>query len=85
MGGKTRAHHAERCDLLLDALDGHTRTAAELIPSLWNRPLSPFHYRFALFELLAHLDHMQRTGRVRSVKEAGVTRWMSYNNAPSVG
>jgi glyoxylase-like metal-dependent hydrolase (beta-lactamase superfamily II) len=74
---KTRAHHAERCDLLLGALDGHSRTAAELIPSLWNRPLSPFHYRFAVFELLAHLDHMARTGRVRSVQEAGITRWAS--------
>src|SRR5207237_889638 len=48
---KTRAHHAERCDLLLSALDGQSKTAAELIPSLWNRHLSPFHYRFALFEL----------------------------------
>jgi glyoxylase-like metal-dependent hydrolase (beta-lactamase superfamily II) len=72
---KTRAHHAERCDLLLGALDGQRKTAAELIPALWNRPLSPFHYRFALFELLAHLDHMARTGRVRSTEAGGVTRW----------
>jgi glyoxylase-like metal-dependent hydrolase (beta-lactamase superfamily II) len=72
---KTRAHHAERCDLLLAALDGQRKTAAELIPSLWNRPLSPFHYRFALFELLAHLDHMERTGRVRSCDEAGIAKW----------
>jgi glyoxylase-like metal-dependent hydrolase (beta-lactamase superfamily II) len=72
---KTRAHHAERCNLLLCALDGQSKTAAELIPSLWNRHLSPFHYRFALFELLAHLDHMQRTGRVRSSDEGGVTHW----------
>ena len=74
---KTRAHHAERCDLLLGALDGQSKTAAELIPSLWNRPLSPFHYRFALFELLAHLDHMERTGRVRSVEESGIKRWVA--------
>jgi hypothetical protein len=72
---KTRAHHAERCDLLLAALDGQRKTAAELIPSLWNRALSPFHYRFALFELLAHLDHMERTGRVRSYEEAGIAKW----------
>jgi glyoxylase-like metal-dependent hydrolase (beta-lactamase superfamily II) len=72
---KTRAHHAERCNLLLAALDGQPKTAAELIPSLWDRPLSPFHFRFALFELLAHLDHMSRTGRVRSKEDGGVTRW----------
>jgi glyoxylase-like metal-dependent hydrolase (beta-lactamase superfamily II) len=75
---KTRAHHAERCDLLLGALDGRQKTAAELIPALWNRPLSPFHYRFALFELLAHLDHMARTGRVRSTEAGGVTLWEKF-------
>jgi glyoxylase-like metal-dependent hydrolase (beta-lactamase superfamily II) len=72
---KTRAHHAERCNLLLTALDGEAKTAAELIPSLWSRSLSPFHYRFALFELLAHLDHMARTGRVRSFQDGELTRW----------
>jgi glyoxylase-like metal-dependent hydrolase (beta-lactamase superfamily II) len=72
---KTRTHHAERCDLLLGGMDGRSKTAAELIGSVWNRPLSPFHYRFALFEVLAHLEHMARTGRVRAVEEAGVMRW----------
>jgi glyoxylase-like metal-dependent hydrolase (beta-lactamase superfamily II) len=72
---KTRAHHAERCDLLLGGMDGQSKTAAELIPSVWNRHLSPFHYRFALFEVLAHLEHMARTGRVRADDEAGVKRW----------
>jgi glyoxylase-like metal-dependent hydrolase (beta-lactamase superfamily II) len=72
---KTRTHHAERCNLLLGGLDGQAKTAAELIPSVWDRPLSPFHYRFALFEVLAHLEHMARTGRVIATEEAGVTRW----------
>jgi glyoxylase-like metal-dependent hydrolase (beta-lactamase superfamily II) len=72
---KTRAHHAERCDVLLRALDGQAKTAAQLIPSVWPRPLSPFHYRFALFEALAHLEHLSRTGRVARDEEAGVIRW----------
>jgi glyoxylase-like metal-dependent hydrolase (beta-lactamase superfamily II) len=72
---KTRAHHTQRCNRLLAALDGQSKTAADLIPALWDRALSPFHYRFALFELLAHLDHMQRMGRVRSAEEGGVMRW----------
>jgi glyoxylase-like metal-dependent hydrolase (beta-lactamase superfamily II) len=72
---KTRAHHAERCERLLDGLNGRSRTAAELIPAIWDRTLSPFHYRFALFEVLAHLEHMARTGPVSASEEAGVTRW----------
>jgi glyoxylase-like metal-dependent hydrolase (beta-lactamase superfamily II) len=72
---KTRAHHAERCDVLLRALNGQPKTAAELIPSVWKRPLSPFHYRFALFEALAHLEHMLRTGRLRQLEESGVILW----------
>jgi glyoxylase-like metal-dependent hydrolase (beta-lactamase superfamily II) len=72
---QTRAHHAERCKLLLAGLDRAARTASELIPSLWDRALSPFHYRFALFEVLAHLDHLSRMGRVRADNAAGVTRW----------
>jgi glyoxylase-like metal-dependent hydrolase (beta-lactamase superfamily II) len=72
---KTRAHHAERCEVMLQALDGQPKTAAELIPCVWKRTLSPFHYRFALFEVLAHLEHMLRTGRLRSENEGGAIRW----------
>jgi len=73
---KTRAHHAERCEVLLRALDGQPKTAAELIPSVWNRPLSPLHYRFAVFEALAHLEHLARGGRLRRIDDGDVTRWM---------
>ena len=72
---KTRAHHAERCELLLGGLDGQSKTAAELIPFVWNRQLSPFHYRFALFEALAHLEHMARTGRLKVTHSGGVNLW----------
>ena len=61
--------------MLLRALNGQAKTAAELIPGVWPRPLSPFHYRFALFEALAHLEHLSRTGRVARDEEAGVIRW----------
>jgi hypothetical protein len=60
---------------MLQALDGQPKTAAELIPCVWKRTLSPFHYRFALFEVLAHLEHMLRTGRLRSENEGGAIRW----------
>ena len=77
---KTRAHHAERCALLLGGLAAGPKTAAELIPSVWDRSLSPFHYRFALFEVLAHLEHMARTRRVAAAASDGVTRWALPRN-----
>jgi glyoxylase-like metal-dependent hydrolase (beta-lactamase superfamily II) len=72
---KTHAHHQERCRRVLAALGSEAKSAAALIPSIWERPLSPFHYRFALFELLAHLEHMARLGSVESGTDGGVIRW----------
>lgn len=54
---RTREHHAERCDEIAAALPA---TPAELVSRLWPRELTAFHYRFALYEVLAHLVHMGR-------------------------
>jgi len=72
---KTAEHHAERCARILAALDGRTKSAADLVPGLWERPLLPFHYRFAIFEILAHLEHLERQGRVSRVQKGGVVEW----------
>lgn len=61
---KTREHHSERCDRILELLNGTAGTPHELVLKLWDRQLSPFHYRFALFEVLAHLEYLYRRGRV---------------------
>jgi glyoxylase-like metal-dependent hydrolase (beta-lactamase superfamily II) len=60
----TRSHHQERSGNVLSALDAGPRTAHEVVLTLWTRELSPFHYRFALFEALAHLEYLRRQGRV---------------------
>ncbi len=73
---QTIDHHEERCDILQSAVGRETSTAHELVPALWSRVLSPFHYHFALFEVLAHLEYMERRGRIRkTLREDGVLEW----------
>jgi glyoxylase-like metal-dependent hydrolase (beta-lactamase superfamily II) len=57
---KTKEHHAERCQLIEQALERGPFTPHELVGEIWDRRLSAFHYRFAIFEVLAHLEHMRR-------------------------
>jgi glyoxylase-like metal-dependent hydrolase (beta-lactamase superfamily II) len=54
---ETRRHHEERCAALIAGLDEGPLTAHQLLPRLWRRTFSPFHYRFALDEILAHLQY----------------------------
>ncbi len=63
---QTLAHHQERCASILALLGDGPRTAHSLVAPLWPRRLSPVHYRFAIFEVMAHLEYLERQGRVRS-------------------
>jgi glyoxylase-like metal-dependent hydrolase (beta-lactamase superfamily II) len=72
---RTHSHHRARCDRILGFLQGGTRTADDLVRNLWGGDLSPFHYRFAVFEVLAHLTHLEKLGEVGSITEDGVCRW----------
>jgi glyoxylase-like metal-dependent hydrolase (beta-lactamase superfamily II) len=74
---KTVEHHDERCSRILALADGGQKTAADLVDGLWDRPLTPFHYRFAVFEVLAHLEYLERQGKVARTERDGVTRWAS--------
>ena len=77
---EARQHHAERCDEILRHLTAEPRTAAELAPVLWDRDFSSFHFYFALFEVLAHLEYMHRRNQVGyQVSPEGVHRWTSLN------
>lgn len=60
----TIRHHHERCARLRSAIETTPRTAHHLVPVLWDRHLSPFHYHFALFEVLAHLKYMHGCGQI---------------------
>ncbi len=71
----TRRHHDVRCGQLLASLSAGPRTAHEMVPSIWPRPLAPFHHRFAVFEVLAHLEYLRRQERVFAEAADGSLLW----------
>jgi glyoxylase-like metal-dependent hydrolase (beta-lactamase superfamily II) len=72
---QTIRHHGERCDEIAALVAREPRTAHSLVGDMWRRKLSPINHHFAVFEVLAHLEHMQRQGRVRSREENGALAW----------
>ena len=58
-----RAHHIERLDLAVGALDGRPLSAYEVSLSLFGSELSTTLRRFATAEALAHLERLVREGR----------------------
>ena len=71
----TRRHHQDRCAQILTAAAQSPRTAHELVSDLWTRPLAPFHHRFAVFEVLAHVEYLVRRGKLTRKPVDGTTRW----------
>ena len=72
---QTIGHHRERCDEILGLIEKGPRTAHSLVGDMWRKKLSPINHHFAVFEVLAHLEHMQRQGRVRNREENGALAW----------
>ena len=72
---QTIQHHGERCDEIAGLLEQSPRTAHSLVGEMWRKQLSPINHHFAVFEVLAHLEHMQRQGRVRHREENGALSW----------
>jgi glyoxylase-like metal-dependent hydrolase (beta-lactamase superfamily II) len=73
---KTHEHHAERCARIAALVEGGADTAHQIAGRLWNRHLSPFHYRFAIFEVLAHLEYLERREVLRADRAGAVYRWI---------
>ena len=74
---ETIDHHRERCDQILSLVRDTPRTAHALVGELWQRELTPINHQFAVFEVMAHLEFMQRQGRVRTRDQNGTLEWMS--------
>lgn len=72
---QTIQHHRDRCDEILGLLEKSPRTAHSLVGEMWRKKLSPINHHFAVFEVLAHLEHMQRQGRVHNREENGALAW----------
>jgi len=70
------AHHAERLAEVMAACAASPRTAFELLPVLFKRPLDLHQTTFALGEAIAHLHALWFEGRLRRHKDAeGVYRF----------
>lgn len=71
-----QAHHAERLALIATLCE-QSSAAAELLPSLFKRALDSFQTRFAMGEVIAHLNHLWLTGRLRRLPaQDGVIRYI---------
>ena len=57
-------HHESRCGEIVAACRAAPRSAAELIPFVFHRPLDPHQTGFAFGEVLAHVNYLLRRGRV---------------------
>ncbi|MBV9076522.1 MAG: MBL fold metallo-hydrolase, partial [Methylobacteriaceae bacterium] len=69
------AHHAERCAAIVEACRDRPRSAAELVPHIFNRPLDPHQTGFAFSEVLAHVNYLRRRGRLSAARgQDGVMR-----------
>lgn len=76
------AHHEERLDLTLQALDTGAETASEVAGRLyWTRrrrrlaEMDPFNEMLAILETDAHLQVLAERGLVEGVDDSGVTRY----------
>ena len=69
-------HHAERLDVL-EAACAQPMSAADLLPTLFPRPLDTHQAMFAMGETIAHLNHLEQTGRLqRSISPDGINRFV---------
>ncbi len=72
---QTAGHHQERCQEILNLLGQSPRTAHQMVGEMWRRRLSPINHHFAIFEVLAHLEHLKRQGKVHHRSENGALEW----------
>lgn len=74
---ETTVHHDTRCLEILSHLAREPMTAYALVGQVWPRGLTPFHQHFAIFEILAHLEYLERRGRVAAQPRNGGTLYWS--------
>lgn len=56
------AHHEERCDIIREAVLSEPKSAADLVPIMFPRELSPHEMSFAFTEVLAHTNYLVSRG-----------------------
>jgi glyoxylase-like metal-dependent hydrolase (beta-lactamase superfamily II) len=63
-------HHLLRCEAIAGACRAAPRSAAELIPAIFERALDAHQMGFAFSEVLAHVNYMLRRGELKAVTGA---------------
>ncbi|HZP87411.1 MAG TPA: MBL fold metallo-hydrolase [Burkholderiales bacterium] len=69
-----RAHHDARLAEVLSACE-RPASAAEIVPVLFRRTLDDHQWRFAMGEAIAHLNYLQRQGKLVREEHADVVRF----------
>lgn len=77
-------HHADRFAEVLEACATTPRSAADLLPVLFKRPLDLHQSTFAMGEAIAHVHALQGRGQLRAVAgDDGVLRFVARHADPA--
>jgi glyoxylase-like metal-dependent hydrolase (beta-lactamase superfamily II) len=68
---ETASHHEIRCNEIRNLIAEQPLTAHQIVGRIWTRTLGPFHYQFAVSEILAHLEYMLQRGEVCRIDATG--------------
>lgn len=73
-------HHIRRCDALCAACVAEPKSAAELLPALFDRDISdPHQLQFAMGETIAHLNFLEHRQRVERLDDGRILRYRALN------
>ena len=73
----TAEHHEERCEQIRGIAAERPVSAHEIVGEVWKRKLAPFHYQFAVSEILAHLEYMHARERIRFTDSSLAATWIA--------
>ena len=74
--GQLQQHHRERCAALLAACAA-PKSAAELLPALFDRDITDAHQlQFAMGETIAHLNYLEKQHRLVRVDDGRILRYV---------
>jgi glyoxylase-like metal-dependent hydrolase (beta-lactamase superfamily II) len=73
-------HHAQRCAALEAACAAQNRSAADLLPALFDRDISdPHQLQFAMGETIAHLNYLEHRQRIRRIDDGQILRYRALS------
>jgi len=76
------AHHQRRLTDMLDVLEPIGSSAWEVMEKVFRPHLGPTEQRLALRETIAHLEHLQRLGKVVPIEDRGIVRYRRSGGGP---